>query len=272
MAVFLISCTTDASEEPTDLSKEVEDLIKVKEISNSTHTVELFSASGDLMQGYNKLTLRITDKSTNEFITNTNIEWMPVMHMTSTMHSCPNSLVKKTEGKQTLFEGFVIFQMATMGNEGWTLTIDYSIDGINYQVEDDVEVMMSEKQVVSVFMGEDEIRYVLALIDPLYPEVQINDISASLYKMDSMMKFSLVENCSIELDPRMPSMGNHSSPNNEHLVYDAMDKTYKGKLSLTMTGYWVLNLRLMDQNQDLVKGEMITEDHEKSSLFFELEF
>ena len=45
---------------------------------------------------------------------------------------------------------------------------------------------------------------------------------------------SMVENYSIALDPRMPGMANHSSPNNEDLTYDGNAHMYTGKLSLTV--------------------------------------
>lgn len=271
-SIFFISCTDDNDDSQYDLNKEIEGLIKIQEITNETHTIEVYSVDGIISQGYNNITLRITDKVTNNFVTNASLEWKPVMHMTDKMHSCPNSDIEKVEGKQTIYMGYIVFQMASMGNEGWTLTLNYNIDGVNYVAEDEIYVMPSDKRVVSVFMGEDGTKYVLALKDPLNPEVKVNDISAGLYKMEDMMNFSIVENYLIELDPRMPSMGNHSSPNNEDLTYDVHEEMYSGKLSLTMTGYWKLNLRLLNENHELVKGELVTDDNESSSLFFELEF
>jgi hypothetical protein len=47
---------------------------------------------------------------------------------------------------------------------------------------------------------------------------------------------------------------------------------YHGDLSLTMTGYWVLNLKLLNDQDDLLKGEDVTEENIQSSLYLELEF
>jgi hypothetical protein len=58
----------------------------------------------------------------------------------------------------------------------------------------------------------------------------------------------------------------------EDLTYDPTTKKYKGKLSLTMTGYWKINLKLMNDADAVLKGEDITEENEGSSLFFEIEF
>ena len=87
-----------------------------------------------------------------------------------------------------------------------------------------------------------------------------------------MMSFPAVENYTLTLDPRMPGMGNHSSPNNTALIYNSADQMYYADLSLTMTGYWVLNLKLLNENDEVLKGEDVTEDHTQSSLYLELEF
>jgi hypothetical protein len=90
--------------------------------------------------------------------------------------------------------------------------------------------------------------------------------------MENMMSFPVVEDYTITLDPRMPGMGNHSSPNNTDLTYRSADGTYQGNLSLTMTGYWVLNLKLLDATDTVLKGETVTEENPQSSLYLELEF
>ena len=143
---------------------------------------------------------------------------------------------------------------------------------MSYSASSEIDVEMSDKRKVSVFMGEDGTKYILALMEPFQPEVKINDVSMGLYKMENMFSFPVVKDYKIELDPRMPGMDNHSSPNNEDLIYSSEDQIYRGKLSLTMTGYWVLNLRLLDASGSLVKGEVIDENNPKSSLFLELEF
>lgn len=69
----------------------------------------------------------------------------------------------------------------------------------------------------------------------------------------------------------MPSMGNHGSPNNVDLT-QISNGFYQGKLSLTMSGYWKINLMLENENGEILKGEPITESNESSSIYFEIEF
>ena len=132
--------------------------------------------------------------------------------------------------------------------------------------------MQYENQNVASFMGDDDVRYIIAMIEPNNPQIAINNLKVGLFKMENMMSFPVVEGYSIELDPRMPGMGNHTSPNNTNLSYNAADDMYYADLSLTMTGYWVLNLKLLNDEGEVLKGEDVTEDNEQSSLYLELEF
>ena len=268
LAVF--SCSDDEGND--DPINEVEGLNKVQEFTNSTHIIELFTESGKLSLGYNSITLRITDKATDDYVENASITWVPMMHMMDRTHSCPKSDVIKVPNKKTIYRGAIVFQMPENTEEGWDLTIDYAINGVEYEAEGDISVPNSDRQVVAVFTGADEVKYVLALIEPQHPEVKVNDMMVGLYKMENMMSFPVVQNYLIKLDPRMPSMDNHSSPNNEDLTYNSLLKMYKGKLSLTMTGYWKLNLMLYNEEDDLMKGEEVTAENESSSLFLEIEF
>ncbi|MGI9531033.1 hypothetical protein [Lutimonas sp.] len=272
IGLSMLACSDDTDGGPEDLDKEIEDLIKVQQISNDDHIIEVYNSTGTFYQGYNELTIRIVDKATETFISNATLNWQPMMHMTEMMHSCPASDLKKVSGMKTIYDGFIVFQMPGNSEEGWTLSFTYSVDGMDYMAKDDINVIASEERVVAVFNGTDQARYVLALMEPLNPDVKINDISAGLYKMENMMTFTPVADYTVALDPRMPSMGNHTSPNNQDLVYDAVDQIYKGKLSLTMTGYWMLNLKLLNENDEVLKGEDVTEENESSSLYFEIEF
>lgn len=273
LLVFFIafsSCSED--NDPADPKNEIADLIKVQELSNDTHIVELYTSTGIFFNGYNNISIRIKNKTDDSFIKNASLSWKPIMHMTNMMHSCPKSDIKKVMDAETLFNGFLIFQMPGNDIEGWELTIDYTINGTAYQAKDNIDVEMADNKLVSSFTGTDQMRYILAYIQPEFPEVKVNDASIALYKMDDMMHFSVVPNFTIKLDPRMPSMGNHSSPNNEDFLYNPVQQRYDGKLSLTMTGLWRLNLMLLDENDFALKGTEVTEANESSDLYLEIEF
>ena len=266
---LLASCSSDDDSTPVN---ELDGLLKVKEFTNDTHVVELYTTSGITQQGYNDITLRIKDKTTNNYIQNATIEWMPIMHMTMMSHSCPFSMVEKVAGKETLYNGYIVFQMPQNTTEYWDLKVDYSINGTDYTVTDIIDVPASSKRVVNSFMGTDNIRYIVALIDPKTPRVALNDMTVGIFKMENMMSFPKVNQYKLKIDPRMPSMGNHGSPNNVDLTQSASTGLYNGKLSLTMTGYWKINLQLLNSENTVLKGEEVTETNPESSLYFEVEF
>ncbi|TGV02340.1 hypothetical protein [Flavivirga rizhaonensis] len=270
ISLFTVGCSTDDNDAP--IVDEVENLIKIQEIKNADHTIELYNETGKFNTGYNNITLRMKDNTNDSYLESASISWMPMMQMPSMQHSCPKSAITKITDKKTLYEGSVIYQMTNADGSGWSLIFEYTINNEYYTATDTISVIQSEKQNVASFMGSDDKRYIAALIEPKDPIIGINDLMVGLYKMENMMSFPIVQDYTIMLDPRMPGMGNHSSPNNTDLSYDSTDSMYHGDLSLTMTGYWVLNLKLMSSDDTLIKGEDVTESNEKSSLYLELEF
>lgn len=272
LSMGLISCSSDDDGQQMD-NDPLADFNLVTKLEGNGHTIELYSELDGFITGYNEIYIRIKDNADDSYFTDAEITWMPVMYMMGMTHSCPRSIVGLTDD-HTVSKGFIIFQMAGTDEEYWELSLDYRVGGQDYSSVRNIAVTspLDQKQKVTSFMGNDDVRYVLAMVRPQNPEVGVNDMEAMLFRMENMMDFPVAENYRISLDPRMPGMGNHSSPNNTDLGYDANSRSYNGKLNLSMTGYWKLNLKLMDSAGEVLKGEDITEEQEASSLFFELEF
>ena len=271
LITLFTSCDSDDNETIVPVP-ETESLLKVQELSNTNHTVEVYTKSGAFYTGYNDVSIKIKNNVDDTYFETYTIDWMPMMDMGTMNHSCPKSSITKVIGKPTLYNGNLIYQMTGMDGSGWSLKFMYTIDNVDYMVEDDITVSQSSRQNVTTFTGSDSVKYIAAIIEPTTPEIAINDLKVGLYKMENMMMFPSVADYTIALDPRMPSMGNHSSPNNTDLTYNVLDSMYHGNLSLTMTGYWVLNLKLMDADDTLLKGEDVTAANQQSSLYLELEF
>ena len=271
MAIVLAfsSCSSDSD---THVVDELAELTKFKEITNTTHTIELYAHMGALEQGHNEISLRFKDKASGDYVKNATVSWMPLMHMTMMTHSCPKSGVEKVTADGTIYKGNIVFQMPQNATEYWDLKIDYTINGAAYTATSVIDVPASAKQRVTTFTGSDNVKYIVAYVEPHHPKVALNDITIGVYKMESMMSFPVVDNFKVKIDPRMPSMANHSSPNNVDLTQSSTDKLYHGKLSLTMTGYWKINLQLLNTSNEVLKGEAITETVPASSVYFEVEF
>lgn len=270
ISLFTVSCSNDNDD--TEVN-ELEGLTKVQDLSNDTHTVELYTAKGNFSTGYNAISIRIKDKGSNKFIENASISWNPVMKMETMSHACPKSAIIKASGKTTVYDGFIIYQMANEDGSVWSLTVNYTINGVAYTVTDTIKVLQYKNRNLTSFTGTDGSKYIIALIEPKTPKIAINKLKVGLFKSENMMmSFPVVENFTITLDPRMPDMGNHSSPNNTNLTYKTIDNMYHGDLSLTMTGYWVLNLKLLNAANEVLKGEDVTAVNTQSSVYLELEF
>lgn len=264
-----ISCSSDEDHTAVD---ELAGITKFKEFSNETHTIELYAHMGSLEQGYNEISLRIKDNATGEYVKNAEVSWLPLMHMTMMNHSCPKSAVEKVTTNGTLYEGYVVFQMAQNETEYWDLKVDYSINGINYTATSIIDVPASTERRVNTFTGTDGVKYIVAYAEPHHPKVALNEVTLGVWKMQDMMSFPVVDGCTLKIDPRMPSMGNHGSPNNVDATQKTAGGLYQGILSLTMTGYWKINLQLLNAQGEILKGETITDTITESSIFFELEF
>ena len=271
LALSLVSCR-NSEENITETPTETQSLKLIKEFSNDKHSIELYSATGQLSQGYHEISIKIKNKATGQYENNANVQWLPVMHMTSMSHSCPKSALSPSVSQPNMYTGYIVFTMAQNASEYWDLKVDYTINGTQYTATTVLDVPATSKRVVTSFKGSDNVKYVMAYIDPKNPKIATNDITIGLWKMQDMMNFSVVDGYTVKIDPRMPSMGNHSSPNNIHAVQKNNGGLYFGKLSLTMSGYWKINLQLANQEGSILKGEEISGDTTSSSIYFELEF
>ncbi len=265
---LLFSCSSD--DDNILPINETEDLILVKNFENNQHKISIYTQTGMFELGYNKIYFQI--KIGDTFIDNAQVSWKPIMHMMNMSHSCPYSAITRKPNTETLYEGYIVFQMPGNDQEHWELSFDYTVDGEEFTLSETIQVPPSTKKRVNVFTGSDEVRYIVALIEPTDSKVAVNDMSAGIFRMENMMNFPIVDDYTLKIDPRMPGMGNHSSPNNQHLTQSNSDQFYHGKLSLTMTGYWKINLQLLNAQDEVLKGEEVTETNVSSSIYFEIEF
>ena len=270
--LMLFSGCSDDSEAVIEVDP-VKDLVKIEEFSAEGYLTEIYSEKSDFEVGYNEISLRIKDESNNEYLSEAEVSWMPLMHMETKEHSAPHSELSNSVDS-SVYTGSIVFQMPGNETEYWDLQVTIKTNGQTITQTHRISVLQPNDDLkkLQVFLGNDDTKYVLAYVDPKNPEIGINEFTAVLYKMENMMSFPVVENYEITVDPRMPGMGNHSSPNNQDLIFNPVTKRYEGKLSLTMTGYWKINLKLLNESGETVMGNEVTETDPASDLYFELEF
>ena len=274
LTILLTSCNKDDVKGITP-ADEVVGLQKIDSLIKDNYTFYVYKKdTGNLVVGYNEVYIQLKNNTTGKYVEDATLSWKPLMHMTSMSHACPYSTISKVADTKTVYKGYFIFIMASDDMEYWEITYDY-ISGKDTlaQVTNRPTVVQSTGRVrYKSFKGVDNTSYFLALVDPTTPKVGTNDITAYLYKKVDMLTFNPVQNYTVEIDPRMPDMDNHTSPSNVNLTYDSTTGLYKGKLNLTMTGYWKISLIVRDASNTIQKGESITGTTTASSIYFELEF
>lgn len=269
MALSLASCrNSDETVDPIVVVDPVKDLLKIQEFSNDTHTVELYNATGKVIMGYNDISFRIKNKSTGNYEKSAIISWEPLMDMGTMKHACPYSTVKKLSADGALYNGYIVPIM--IGS--WTITVNYTINGIYYTATTTQNIVAPDKQSLTSFTSSDGVKYFLALVQPALPKVGVNDFTVGIWKKQDMMSFPLVDGFSVKIDPRMPDMGNHSSPNNVDATQSATGTLYNGKVNFTMTGMWKLNLQLTDTSGTVLGGTAVTETNTSSTAYFDIQF
>jgi hypothetical protein len=262
----------------------VEGLTKIREFSadDSPYTVTLYNETGRLQLGYTKVYFTVTDAD-GKFISNATLNAFPEMDMGMHKHSTPRSEITKVEGK-ALYEAYYSFLMYSgQGNGTWYYDLEYIADDVSHSFIDEViEVRnvfrpdgTTTRRVIQNFRATNdgvESTYIVTLAEPQNPKDGLNEITAYIHRMEDSNTFPAVENLKLKLDPRMPSMGNHSSPNNVDLTWDATDKVYRGTVNFSMSGYWKVNLILQDHHGETLYGNAVTDETPASSLYFEVEF
>jgi hypothetical protein len=253
----------------------------IQEFADANYTIAAYNQTGEWRLGYTKVYFTVKDKNGN-YVENAALSSFPEMDMGTMKHSTPRSGITKVSGKP-IYEAYYAFLMYSgQGNGKWLYDLDYTVGNISGGFQDveinvknvfrpDGQTVRKVIQSLTALDGSGK-RYVVTLVEPQNPKTGSNDMTACIHERIDANTFNPVENFTLKLDPRMPSMGNHSSPNNVDLTYNSTEKIYKGKVNFSMTGYWKLNLILQNDKGDILYGNAVSDAIEASSLFFEVEF
>jgi hypothetical protein len=274
---LLTACEKGVDETPNP----VEGLKEIQAFQINNYTVSAWNETGEWRLGYTKVYFTVQDKEGN-FIENAELTAFPEMDMGMHKHSTPRAEITKVASK-ALYETYYAFLMYSgQGNGTWYYDLTLKVGDSTNSIEDVVIDVKNAfrpdgKTVRKVIQSLTSVdgnakRYVVTLVEPVHPKVGNNDITAYIHESKDANTFIPVERFVLKLDPRMPSMDNHSSPNNADLKWDPTEKIYKGKVNFSMTGYWKLNLILLNEQDETLYGNPVSEATEASSLFFEVEF
>ncbi len=239
------------------------------------YNVFAYTRDGSFHNGYNEIFFVATKKVTGNYIKNfelTNISPLMYMVKMDKFHSTPTGPAAESfdNGILAVKRSWVSFLMNTSEAGSWTLSYDALVLGKEGKVEkkDIVVNALPEGQVwlKSFKLGEDN--YFLSLVNPNDWKTGSNTIKAYISKKSNPITtpYALAtETFTVEIDPRMPDMGNHTSPDNSPLVKQ-QNGSYQGTINLTMTGLWRIHFTVKDAKGNVVAGG----EEELSSLYWDV--
>ena len=232
-------------------------------VVDDQYNIFAYSQTGSLHSGYNDIFFVATKKKTGNYIENFDITGItPLMHMVKMdmYHSTPvgPDAASFNNGYLAVKRTWVSFLMNTSENGSWTLSYDAQVLGKTGGIEkrDIVVDALPQGQAWLKSFKVGDATYFLSLVNPLDFKTGTNTITAYVSKKSAQatVPYALAEeNFTVDIDPRMPDMGNHTSPDNTSLVKQA-DGSYKGTINLTMTGLWRIHLTVRDAQGNIVAG------------------
>lgn len=271
----LTSCKKDDDPvvTPSGPAPATENLHLINSATADGYTVEVYSKETTLYVEYNPMYVRLKDAG-GAYVSGASLSWEPVMTMMmggmEHTHSCPYSALTSVAGDPTLYEGYIVFIMASSGMDHWDLKVRFA----THEVEVPLTVSDGESEFHKVYtssVGTDGTTYLLAMLEPATPGTGVNDMVAGLFKRVNDDEFPVVDGYTIRVDSRMPGMGNHGAPGNTDLVQGS-DGFYHGTVGFSMTGYWKINLQVEDASGQVVCGNEVSGAAEESSVHFKVNF
>ncbi len=204
--------------------------------------------------GYNTVAVRVMEKGTSTMVENATVRFLPMMDMGSHKHSAPFSN-PAFDVDMDAYMGSSTFIMPGGAMGSWTFGVIVEMNGKPVDTATfSIEVGTKPEARLFNFLSaaDSTTTYFVALKEPSSPKIGLNDFEIMIYKRDNMMSFPAATNLKVEIEPEMPSMG-HGSPNNVNPIHIA-DGLYRGKVNFTMSGYWKVNIKIMDENDVVVKS------------------
>ena len=237
----------------------------LRDTIEGTYSVHGYTTDGTFHVGYNDIYFVVTKLKNGNYVKDFSIsELTPVMTMVmgekTMQHSTPilGEVTGLPDAPQALKHTWISFLMASTDADKWQL-------GYSLNVQKHGEHELSKAlEVAALPEGQSWLKsfkvgnqtYYLSLVSPEKLQTGSNTIQAYVSKKSSPATSPYLlaeEEFTIDIDPRMPDMGNHTSPDNESLTKQAGGE-YQGIINLTMTGLWRINLTVRDKEGNIVAG------------------
>ena len=267
-------CSAEEALQVYNFLQTVKIVPELSTVIDGKYNVFAYTKTGSFHNGYNEIFFVATKKVTGNYIKNFDITGLtPLMHMVKMdmYHSTPVGPNATSFNKDYLAvkRTWVSFLMNTSEAGSWTLSYDALVLGKTGGVEkkDIIVNALPDGQAWLKSFKVGDATYYLSLVNPLDFKTGSNTITAYISKKSekATVPYALAEETfTIDIDPRMPDMDNHTSVDNTSLTKQA-DGSYAGTINLTMTGLWRIHLTVKDS-----KGNVVAGGGELSSLYWDV--
>lgn len=271
-------CSAEEALQVYNFLQTVKIVPELQTVVDGKYNVFVYTPTGDFHQGYNDVYFVATKRSSGNYVKDFNVNNItPLMTMTKMgmQHSTPvgSSIESFNDGYLAVKHGWVSLLMPTSENGTWQISYSATVLGKQGGVTNaDIAVAAlpdGQEWIKSFKNGDDT--YFLSLVNPGSWKTGTNAIRAYVSKKSSDVKspYKLAaETFTIDIDPRMPDMDNHTSPDNVALKRRD-DGSYEGLVNLTMTGRWRIHLTVRDAEGNIVAGGDTLDDG-FSSLYWDV--
>jgi len=243
--LIAVSACSDSNNDDSDLISEP-DLFKLGEFTDNGITVEAY-AEAPLAVGFHNIYFEVHEEGVR--VDQPSFDFTPMMHMENHSHASPyNDPGISRDDVHDLYHTWAIFTMPSGMMGTWELQLSVE-DQSGIVAEGIIDIDVENSNRVKTFMTDDEQRYVLTWVEPVKPEVGMNDLVVALHKRESMMSFPPVTGAVFEFEPWMPSM-DHGSSNNVSPEHEK-NGFYHGQVNFNMTGDWELRFDIELDGNDL---------------------
>lgn len=229
-----------ACEPPATKPTLLESLQPLATASDGPLSVELLT-KGPLAVGQNRVFYRV--KEHDALAAHAELTQKPLMKMMTMQHGCPVVNPDHMAGEEGLYEGLVIFTMASTEQEPWSLQLEalLSHDGVR-QMVDFGAVTVADSANKKVITTADGKKLILTFGFPEAPVVGANEVLVTAHVATDMMKmnYATVDDLELTLVTEMPSMGHGANGNVAPTRGE--DGLYRGTAVFSMAGDWVVHL------------------------------
>ncbi len=259
-------CSADEARIVFNIVKNLHEVTALRDTIQGTYSLHAYTTDGTFRVGYNDIYFVVTKLKNGNYVKDFSISQLtPLMTMNmngkTMQHYTPilGDATTPPDAPQALKHTWISFLMPSTDADKWQLSYNINIQKHGeHELSKSIAVAaLPEGQAWLKSFKAGDTTYYLSLVSPDKWQTGSNAIQTYVSKKSSPATSPYLlaeEEFTIDIDPRMPDMGNHTSPDNESLTKQSTGD-YQGIINLTMTGLWRIYLTVRDKEGNIVAGE-----------------